>query len=291
MRTILYILSLAIVGCTPSQNDTPGLADIAATNAAQYLPKGKLFIIGGGRRPDAMVERMVQLSVCDTCYALVFADASSEPDSSFYFINRQMQQFTQRPIELVDAASFASNVDYTKVLNASLIFITGGDQNRFLEKVDSTARQAIKEAYQRGAMVAGTSAGAALMSKIMITGDQHLEPEYEETYSRLFYKNGDYAEGLGLIENAIVDQHFITRSRYNRLLSALADTGVSEAFGVEESTALLITPQYCTVIGDNQVARFQKPASFSEKNGRIGFREMKINMYLEGDTFSLNPTQ
>jgi cyanophycinase len=192
---------------------------------------------------------------------------------------------------MADSAFVSTDTDYDKVRSASLIFLTGGDQNRFLEKVDTTLRQAIKDAYFRGATVAGTSAGAALMSKIMITGDQHHEPEYEETYSRLFYKNGEYAEGLGLIENAVIDQHFITRSRYNRLISALADTSVPEAFGIEESTALLITPQYSTVVGDNQVVRLQKPDSFTERNGRIGFGEMKINMYLEGDTFSINPTK
>ncbi len=286
MKHLALILLIAS-GCTQfadPENDNA----VVQVESVRDMPKGNLFIIGGGSRPDAMIQRMVELSLCDTCYALIFADASAEPDSAFYFIAKQIKVHTSRPVLLANTDSLLLTQELSLVRGAALIFITGGDQNRFLNAVDSTVQQAIHDAYHQGATIAGTSAGAALMSEVMITGDQRRSSEYESTYSTLVYGNGVYTQGLGLLKNAIIDQHFVARSRYNRLLSALADTGLPEAFGIEESTALLIAPNYCTVIGERQVVQMYKPASFTERNGRIGFREMKMNIYLEGDTFLLN---
>src|SRR5690606_2849352 len=106
---------------------------------------------------------------------------------------------------------------------AKLIYITGGDQNRFMEIVrDTPLHETIKEAYSGGSTIAGTSAGAAVMSRIMITGDQKTVQDYGD-FEKIWFDNVVTQEGLSLLENVVIDQHFIVRSRYNRLISVLAE--------------------------------------------------------------------
>ncbi len=281
MKTIFFILLIFLFACAEKADESSVSVDVIDG------PKGTLFIIGGGMRPDGMIQEMVRLARFDVSgYAMVLTQSSSEPDTSYHYISRQIKQFTPRQVLMVSDSVFTSALR-DSISNAALIFITGGDQNRFLEKVDTETRRAITTAYQNGAVIAGTSAGAALMSKLMITGDQHLVPTYESTYSWLRYENGIYAEGLGLLDSVIIDQHFIARSRYNRLISILADTEYPVAVGIDESTALVIAPNYTTVVGENQVVVFHRPDSFTENDNRIGLRNMQVNIYLQGDTFKL----
>jgi len=249
--------------------------------------KGSLFIIGGGKISEALTKQMVDLMPRGRGgYALVFTQTSSEPDTSFYYLKKRFRLFSENPILMWGDSVFDESMR-DSIRNASLIYITGGDQGRFLSAVDSLTQQAIRDAYHNGAMVAGTSAGAALMSSLMITGDQRMVEEYESTYSSLIYNNGIYAKGLGLLDSVIVDQHFVTRSRYNRIISAMADTNLPYGIGIEESTALIVAPDYMKVAGENQVILFRRPGSYFRHNDRIGLRNLRINIYLPGDTFHL----
>ena len=249
-------------------------------------PKGKLFIIGGGSRPMEMMEELVRMSMSKDGYALVMAQSSIEPDTSFFYVEKQLFEFTDRPIIHLDSARVVS-FPIDSILNADLIYLTGGNQNRFLETVSEEHQEAIRQAYAKGAAIAGTSAGAALMSKVMITGDQQNEPEYESTYSRLEYNNAITTEGLGLLDSVVVDQHFVARSRYNRILSVMADLDYPMGAGIEESTALVVLPEGATVVGQGQVLVFKRPEQYTKNDNRIGFKDMNLNAYLQGDTFNL----
>jgi len=250
--------------------------------------EGKLFIIGGGSRTIEMMEELVRMSMSDDGYALVMAQSSSEPDTSFFYVEKQLVEFTNRPIIHLDSAK-TETFPIDSILNADLIYLTGGNQNRFLEKVSAEMQEAIKQAYRDGATVAGTSAGAALMSKVMITGDQKKEPEYESTYSRLEYGNAITTEGLGLLDSVVVDQHFVARSRYNRILSVMADLDYPVGAGIEESTALVVFPEGLTVVGEGQVLIFERAERYTRRNDKIGFENMILSAYLQGDTFRLKP--
>lgn len=287
MRKAIHIcMAAAMISCGSSQTDE-GFDFSNGNGVEKAAPKGSLFIIGGGKRPAGLMKGMVDMARGDDPYALVFPQSSASPDTSFMFIEADIAAQSEMPIVKVGNANLRTSL-VDSVRSASLIFITGGDQRRFLESVHPAVQKSIKEAYIAGAVVAGTSAGAALMSKVMITGDQREQPKYESTYSTLFHKNGIYAEGLSLLDSIIIDQHFVARSRYNRLISALADTGYPYAVGVDEATAFVVAPDYCTVAGESQVVVFQRPDSFTESDGRIGLRNMKMNLYLDGDTFKLN---
>lgn len=248
--------------------------------------KGNLFIIGGGPRPLEMIEELVRISITDDGYALVMSQSSAEPDTSFFYIRKQLVEFTDRPIIHLDSSG-TLDFPLDSIEGADLIYMTGGNQNRFLRAVPETHIKAIHRAYSRGATIAGSSAGAALMSKVMITGDQQKVPEYESTYSRLEKGNAVISEGLGLLDSVVVDQHFVARSRYNRVLSVMADLDYPLGAGIEESTALIVLPEAATVLGEGQVIIFSRPSSYHYRNGKIGFTNMNLNAYLQGDTFQL----
>ncbi len=73
------------------------------------------------------------------------------------------------------------------------------------------------------------------MSQRMITGQQLLgDTSYAATFKKLWSGNIEFGEGLGLITSAILDQHFIVRSRYNRLLSAIAAYPRLYGIGIDE---------------------------------------------------------
>ncbi len=296
IKLIVYILiSGLLVQCARSQNggnengsdDSLSIAQHEHRDVIGANAKGKLFIIGGGSRPAKMMKNLVDLALSEGGYALVLTLSSAQPDTSFHYVAKQLSAHTSLPVIHIDSARVAE-FPTDSLANAALIYITGGNQNRFFDAVTEPCLSAIYRGYIHGTVVAGTSAGAAMMGEIMITGDQYFHSEYQSTFGRLLYNNGVYTKGLGLLDSVIVDQHFVARSRYNRILSAMADTKYPYAVGIEESTALVVNRDSCAVVGNGQVLVFSRPEAFFEKNGRIGFKRMTINAYLPGMGFKFN---
>src|SRR5258706_1482229 len=131
-------------------------------------PKGNLFIIGGGSRSDELMQALMntaQLSSKD--YIVILPMSTEEPDTAFYYISTDLKKVCSNKI---------INFNFTKndvnkkqwldsVEHAKLIFITGGDQSRFMNiALHKPIQNAIQRAYENGATVGGTSAGAAMMS-------------------------------------------------------------------------------------------------------------------------------
>ncbi len=285
MRTNwIVLIGFLLFAC---RAELPPTADNNTADLQSVRAKGTLFVIGGGPRPPEIIAAMVEAAMAEDPYGLIFPQASSEPDSAYFYIAKDFAAHTSMPMVMVKQASPRPGL-IDSLQRAPLVFITGGDQNRFMEHVHPTVRSAIREAYMQGTVVGGTSAGAAMMGKVMITGDQLDWPLYESTYSRLHYGNGIYSDGLGLLDSIVVDQHFVARSRYNRLISVLADTKMPYAVGVDEETAFVLAPDFCTVVGANQVVVLRRPEAFTEKNSRIGARALPMDIYLHNDTFNLN---
>ena len=255
-------------------------------------PKGKLFIIGGGSRPDAMVDRIIkEAGLLQGGYGVILPMSSEDPDSSIWYAN---QQFIKKGIRTVYGVNFRKGQTYSpakldSVRNAKLIYITGGDQVRFMGVVQGTdIGKAIHDAYNKGALVGGTSAGAAVMSKIMITGNELKHPEYSSTFRNIEAENIETKEGLGFIDNAIIDQHFVKRSRYNRLISAIIEYPNVKGIGIDEATAILVSGSTAEVVGDSQVIVFENPKkSKTVKDGKLSAKGIVMNVYLAGETFSL----
>lgn len=281
-----------MMGCGNPQGAAPQEA-VLHDEGQNVLPEppggeGTLFIIGGGSRSPELMQHMVDLLPSKESLIVVLPMASSEPDTSAFY---GMRQFTElgcsnvRTLVLNADSTSAGTLDSLKMADG--IYLTGGDQNRLMAALNEDARAVLHQRFAEGAVIAGTSAGAAVMSSVMITGDQQREPEYESTYRRLMAANGLYSEGLGLLSNAIVDQHFVERSRYNRALTALHDHGLP-VFGIGESTALVVQSNGYSVAGDGQVVVFTGGSTNADSSGLIGMENVRLDVWLPGHTTDKN---
>lgn len=254
--------------------------------------KGKLFIIGGGHKPASMISRMVkEAEFRRGDYAIVLPMASGAP---LLAINEMKSSLSNAGINdcygiNFNQASVNDPARIDSVKNARLIFLSGGDQNRFMNIVENTpVEAAIKTALSNGALIAGTSAGAAMMSKIMLTGNQLKDTVYTPTFKEIITDNVEIATGLGLLVNAIVDQHFLIRSRHNRLLTAICEYPGNVGIGIDESTALLVKGKIGTVVGESQVLVYRlnsKPKI--GRNGKFSVANIRTEIYTEGESFKI----
>ncbi|OXG02303.1 cyanophycinase [Flavobacterium araucananum] len=256
-------------------------------------PKGKLFIIGGGDRSDALMKQV--LNVADLSkkdYIVVLPMSSEEPDSSFVYFKTQMVKLTPNPIVMLNftAATAQNKVLTDSLQKAKLIFISGGDQVRFMNVVQNTpVKTAIQKAYENGSTISGTSAGAAVMSEKMITGNQKLQKQYSGTFDNIRYDNLETTEGLGLLKTAIIDQHFLKRNRYNRLLSALVEFPALTGIGIDESTAIIVRNNQIEVAGESEVIVVRNPKGIlkAQKNNLISIENLQMSIYTAGQKFNI----
>ncbi len=254
---------------------------------------GKLFIIGGGERPPALMQQMLNAANLSTDdYVLVLPFASSVPVEAAAGVSRQLSDLGAQNIAALflnsDSLLTADALD--SVQNAALVYITGGDQNQFMVVAQRTGLvEAIREAYSRGALIAGTSAGAAVMSKKMITGNQLSQAVYSGSFKTIHQNNIEIKEGLGLLAYAIVDQHFIRRMRMNRLIAVAIENPGETCIGIDESTAILVQNSRAEVVGSSQVVvlNVDKDAVFADK-GMLGADGIMMKLLLPGQSFAIH---
>ncbi len=150
-------------------------------------------------------------------------------------------------------------------------------------------KTAIHQAYQNGSTIGGTSAGAAVMCEHMITGNQKLNKEYSGTFDNIKYDNLETSEGLGLVKNVIIDQHFLKRSRYNRLLSALVEFPNEIGIGIDESTAIIVRNNEIEVTGESEVIVVKNPKGIKKykKNNLISIENLEMSIYKSEQKFKI----
>lgn len=253
--------------------------------------RGKLFIIGGGQRPQSLIQEMINTANFRTDdYTVVLLMATTVPEESLKGIKSQISEINPNQIvgfnftrEQADNSTNAID----SVQNARLIYVVGGDQNKFMDVVRGTKLyDAMHKAYQNGATIAGTSAGAAIMSEVMITGSQRIRTD--TIFSDIRLQNVITESGMGFIKTAIIDQHFIKRSRYNRLLSVLADFPDKTLIGVDESTAIIVNGNKVRVAGESLVVVAKKPKGLKQnQNGMTTIRKVKLSLFGAGDQFKI----
>jgi len=270
---ILYFTSL--LSCTESKTQ----------------PEGSLYIIGGGKRPPEMVKEMMTLSGADKDGTIVILPmASAEPDTSAYYAS---SQFMEQGAEKIEVLKLDNNdltmQERSALLNASLVYIPGGSQARFMDTLENTDIAAtLMTAYRGGAMIAGTSAGAAVQSELMITGDQHFHSEYTGYFRSIEANNIVTIPGLGFLKNTLIDQHFIKRQRLNRLISACIDHPDFMGIGIDESTAIHVKDGIARVSGLSQVIVLECPEeNIQVKDGLQGVSGMQLSVYLPGESFEI----
>lgn len=256
--------------------------------------KGSLFIIGGGKRSPEMLKVLIDESKLGiNGYIVVLPMSSEEPDSAFYFAKKQFVEMGINPNKVLnyntnDSLFFRSSM-LDSIKKASLIYIPGGDQKRFMQLVlNKPMHDAIRIAYKNGSIIAGTSAGAAVMSKMMISGNQKKYPKYTGDFQSIESDNIELTGGLGLIDNVIIDQHFIKRMRMNRLISVVLENPAIIGIGIDEATAILVKGDSATVVGESQVIVLRNSdAQTSLYKNLIGGENLHLSIFLPGSKFSI----
>lgn len=216
---------------------------LAAQTLTQNAKKsGHLVIIGGAedRQQDRIILRkFLELSGGPTAKIRFITAASGVPDAvwaSYQAVFRDLGALDCEVVPMLTREDASKPDVISQIANADGIFITGGDQTRLMACLwESPAFQALHRAFfVNGACVAGTSAGAAVMSRHMLAQGTPTAAPQKDTVSTDI--------GLGFVANAIVDQHFSQRHRLSRLLSAIAQRPDLLGVGIDEDTALIIEP-------------------------------------------------
>ncbi|OQX94794.1 cyanophycinase [candidate division KSB1 bacterium 4572_119] len=263
-----------------------------------FSTKGHLFIIGGGKRPDSVMKKFIQLADgFDKGKILVLPMASGDPmDVGMYQAN-QMTELGAKNVSFLFVTREEAMMDSSvqKLNGATGIFFSGGSQTRLVEAIGGTPfEEKIHQLYQQGAVIGGTSAGAAVMSEIMITGDEKRPDERKDrAFNRIEGANIVTETGFGFLKNMIIDQHFIRRKRHNRLISLVLENTKKVGIGIDESTALIVYPDLTLeIIGENSVifydARNSQPAPFdSTKSYNLAASNIKMHILTDGYRINL----
>lgn len=209
-----------------------------------------LLIIGGAEDKmgrSLVLRRFVRLAGGQKSRIVIIPTASSFADE---VVETYTAVFTRlragADIQVVHAPSRAAahHPDLVaRIGNATGVFFSGGSQLKLSQfYVGTPVGDAIHAAYQAGTVIAGTSAGASIMSRFMISlGDEGLTPRQRAS---------QLTAGLGLLENVIIDQHFDQRGRYGRLMSLVANSPNLIGIGIDENTATEIRDERkMTVLG------------------------------------------
>ncbi|MFC5547218.1 cyanophycinase [Massilia aerilata] len=201
---------------------------------------GHLVIIGGheDRKHDMQIlSRFVELSGGNDAKIVVISAASSVADQMWEMYDRAFGELGVRERVHLHLASrqCANDQQHIKdILDATGIFMTGGDQKRLLAIIGGTALDSAMHAALklRGACIGGTSAGASAMSGHMLAqGRAELHPEKGSV---------SLGAGLGFLHKVVIDQHFSERQRLSRLLSVVAQNPYLQGIGIDEDTALIV---------------------------------------------------
>ena len=228
----------------------------------------------GGKKADIVI--FPQPSILKTTgsdYARIFLDLGAKSARSLDFRTREESASK----ELIKA-----------VRSASGIFISGGSQMRLPAMIGGTALEAaMLDAYQCGVIVGGTSAGAAVMSKVMIAYGKG-GPTPRERIAQ-------FSPGLGLTDKIVFDQHFRQRDRLGRLLYLIAAHPGLLGVGIDENTAAIVEDESSiTVAGSGAVtivdgSEMESTNMADVENGKpVAVSNIRIHVLTFGCSYDVN---
>jgi cyanophycinase len=277
---------------------------VVAVAAAVALPafaadRGALVIVGGGlgARNEAVHRAVLDARLPDLPLCVIPL-ASEVPEESAASAVADFERYGRagaaRAVDLASARpERASDGSVAEDLGrCGGFWFTGGDQSRIVDVLRpgggrTPAFDAIDGVHRRGGVVAGSSAGAAMMSDPMIGGgdpaDALLYPVSDsESGKGVWIRNG-----MGFLPDGLTDQHFLARGRMGRLLAALnARSGVPFALGVDEDTAVVVRGNRAEIVGGGSVVVVDMRRA-SRLLGGNGFRGARMWVLGDGDRLDL----
>ncbi len=226
---------------------------MSKSNGRQRM--GKLLVIGGAEDPDekdmTILPRLVELAGGDQARVIVCSSPSENPNDKVRTYEKLFQKLGVAEViaaPIVERNQAAEPELLEALERATAIFFTGGDQLRLTALVAGTqfCERVRERLFGEGLVVAGTSAGAAAMSGVMIIGGKS-----EGTVRR---SDVSLAPGMGYWRDTVVDTHFNQRGRPNRLFTIFAHNPQVLGIGIDENTAIEVEPgTRFTVIGEGAV--------------------------------------
>ncbi len=205
---------------------------------------GTLVVVGGGKIPDELREEFMRLAGGKAAKLVIVPTASQSADrkeeEEGYL--SPWRKYAPAKLTLLHTRSRdrADSPEFLKpIIEATAVWLGGGDQVDLVAAYRGTAvEREFKAVLKRGGVIGGTSAGAAVMSDVMIEGGN---------------PKAKVGRGFGFMTNAVVDQHFLKRSRVNRLLGVISDHPHLIGIGIDEGTAFLLQGNEWSVVGQSYV--------------------------------------
>lgn len=213
--------------------------------------EGTLIIIGGREDKTDSMAILKEVASQNANGKMVIATMASEvPHECWIDYERIFKSLNVKEIEHLALEQHQQALDPKNLellSGAKTVFFSGGDQLKITTKIGGTPiLDAILDIYKGGGIIAGTSAGAAAMGKMMLVGSENEEESHK-------VGNWMMASGLGLMEDILIDQHFAQRGRIGRLLGAVAMNPGVLGVGIDEDTAIIVKDNFFRVIGQSAV--------------------------------------
>lgn len=252
----------------------------------------RLLVIGGAERYGAggaaILQRFVELAGGPDAHLVVIATASGEPDvleAEYLDRFRALGAGAVSALRLGTRAEANSDAAVTTLQAATGIFFTGGDQLRITTVIGGTRTDSLLQClvHERQVVLAGTSAGAAMMSSTMIVGGDRAGVTTASVRT---------GPGLEFLPGVLIDMHFAERGRLNRLLSAVALYPHEVGLGIDEDTAILADGDRFEVLGSGAVTVVDAGSAGvidvpAGGDGPIALAGARIHVLPAGYTFEL----
>jgi cyanophycinase len=256
-------------------------------------PIGKLLLIGGGEDKEGdctILKEFVRLSKGARARIAVMTVATKFPKESGAEYRKVFKKLGVDDVSMVDVAQredAQSEAGIETIKRATGIFFTGGDQLHITALVGGTAMdEMIRRRCEKGVLLAGTSAGAAMMSNSMfVKGSSETNPRFGSV---------DLGPGMDFIRGVLIDTHFSQRGRMGRLMTAVAHYPQDMGLGIDENTAMLVEGDKFEVVGDGAVTVVDGGAmSFNNlpyvgEDESLALFDIKVHVLPAGCGFSLS---
>lgn len=241
---------------------------------------GHLVIVGGGGTPADALTEAIALTGKTSPRVVVLPQASSREDRGVASVEMWREQGLEH-VELLDVLT--EEHARAALEAADLIWFPGGAQRDLMRAIaEADLTPLIGRRYAAGAVVGGTSAGAAVMGAVMVSGAPDPAPLRAGAMTRY--------RGLALWTQAIVDQHFVERERQGRLLTVVLDSPRMIGVGISEKTAVVLSGDSLRVIGEGSVLVYdarQAQIRKTEKQGELqSARDVRLHVLRPGETFA-----
>ena len=254
--------------------------------------KGKLVIVGGVQTED-IVKKFVELAGGTNAKIIIIPNAGSNPLKWSKVQVEEFAEFGAKSDYLLFTKETADDETNLKKMDwANAVFFLGGDQSDLTRDMLGTKLLTkVFDIYNNGGVVGGSSAGAAVMSEVMITGNELVNSDSSDAFITIEKNNIETKQGFGFLKNCIVDQHFLKRKRHNRTISALIEHPNLFGIAIDESTGIIVYPdETFEVIGNNQVLVYDPTSATNIREdfkGNLGISNMKLHVLINGDKFDM----